>query len=237
MVIYNDHSDSIGTRAMNERVLGISASHFKAKPRPVQGSRGASLQQGGDHPPGQADRRADAVQTSGAGPVRLHERIGRHSAPLRPDRTHPRGHSRSRVGRRPLLTPWCCLIPARSSGWSRMPRSTGWRELRSDPSPAVIRCWFPRCRPGRSGCSRIGRTPGSASAHRPCCGSRPCWPSLTPLAPDAAIEAGALPGTLHRDPADRLLIATARDLGVPLVTRDARILAYAAQGHLDAIPC
>jgi PIN domain nuclease of toxin-antitoxin system len=61
--------------------------------------------------------------------------------------------------------------------------------------------------------------------------------SLTPLAPDAAIEAGALPGTLHRDPANRLLIATARDLGVPLVTRDARILAYAAQGHLQAIPC
>jgi PIN domain nuclease of toxin-antitoxin system len=60
---------------------------------------------------------------------------------------------------------------------------------------------------------------------------------LTPLAPDAAIEAAALPGRLHRDPADRLLIATARDLGVPLVTRDARILAYAAQGHLDAIPC
>ena len=46
-----------------------------------------------------------------------------------------------------------------------------------------------------------------------------------------------MPGTLHRDPADRLLIATARDLGAPLVTRDARILAYAAQGHLDAIPC
>jgi len=60
---------------------------------------------------------------------------------------------------------------------------------------------------------------------------------LTPLAPDAAVEAAALPGTLHRDPADRLLIATARDLGVPLVTRDARILAYAAQGHLHAIPC
>lgn len=60
---------------------------------------------------------------------------------------------------------------------------------------------------------------------------------LTPLAPDAAIEAATLPGRLHRDPADRLLIATARDLGAPLVTRDERILAYAAQGHVDAIPC
>jgi PIN domain nuclease of toxin-antitoxin system len=60
---------------------------------------------------------------------------------------------------------------------------------------------------------------------------------LTPLAPNAAIEAAALPGRLHRDPADRLLIATARDLGAPLVTRDTRILAYAAQGYLDVIPC
>jgi hypothetical protein len=31
MVIYDDHSDAIGTGAMNERVLEISASHFKAK--------------------------------------------------------------------------------------------------------------------------------------------------------------------------------------------------------------
>jgi PIN domain nuclease of toxin-antitoxin system len=46
-----------------------------------------------------------------------------------------------------------------------------------------------------------------------------------------------LPGELHADPADRLLIATARQLGVPLVTRDRRILDYAAQGHVDAIPC
>ena len=39
------------------------------------------------------------------------------------------------------------------------------------------------------------------------------------------------------DPADRLLIATARELKVPLVTRDRRILDYAAQGHVDAIAC
>jgi PIN domain nuclease of toxin-antitoxin system len=60
---------------------------------------------------------------------------------------------------------------------------------------------------------------------------------LTPLTPEAAIQAASLPGEPHRDPADRLLIATARDLGAPLVTRDSRILAYAAQGHLDAISC
>ena len=32
-------------------------------------------------------------------------------------------------------------------------------------------------------------------------------------------------------------IATARELGVPLVTRDRRILDYAEQGHVDAIAC
>jgi len=60
---------------------------------------------------------------------------------------------------------------------------------------------------------------------------------VTALTPHVAIESAFLPGTIHSDPADRLLIATARDLGMPLVTRDARILAYARLGHVDAIPC
>jgi PIN domain nuclease of toxin-antitoxin system len=60
---------------------------------------------------------------------------------------------------------------------------------------------------------------------------------LALLAPEVALSASYLPGQLHRDPADRLLIATARELAVPLVTRDQRILAYAAQGHVEAIAC
>lgn len=32
-----------------------------------------------------------------------------------------------------------------------------------------------------------------------------------------------------------LIVATARDLGLPLITRDRKILAYAAEGHLQAI--
>jgi PIN domain nuclease of toxin-antitoxin system len=60
---------------------------------------------------------------------------------------------------------------------------------------------------------------------------------LAPLSSRAAIAASNLPGTLHRDPADRLLIATAREVGAPLITRDRRILACAAQGHLEAIAC
>lgn len=60
---------------------------------------------------------------------------------------------------------------------------------------------------------------------------------LLPLTHRAAIAASSLPGSFHRDPADRLLIATAREFGVPLVTRDRRILDYAGQGHVDAIAC
>ncbi|MGH6944028.1 MAG: type II toxin-antitoxin system VapC family toxin [Geminicoccaceae bacterium] len=60
---------------------------------------------------------------------------------------------------------------------------------------------------------------------------------LTPLIPEAAIEASFLPGDFHRDPADRLLIATARHLGAALITRDRMLLAYAEQGHVQVIAC
>lgn len=45
---------------------------------------------------------------------------------------------------------------------------------------------------------------------------------LLPLEPEIAIDAAYL-GIDHRDPADRILMATARYHGVPLVTRDTRI--------------
>ncbi|MDQ3069954.1 MAG: type II toxin-antitoxin system VapC family toxin [Acidobacteriota bacterium] len=41
-----------------------------------------------------------------------------------------------------------------------------------------------------------------------------------------AIDAGSIPATSLPDPVDRILVATARTLGVPIATRDARILAY-----------
>ena len=44
------------------------------------------------------------------------------------------------------------------------------------------------------------------------------------ISPAIAAEVAALPDSLHRDPADRVLIATARVLEVPLLTRDRRIL-------------
>jgi PIN domain nuclease of toxin-antitoxin system len=54
---------------------------------------------------------------------------------------------------------------------------------------------------------------------------------------DIAIAASQLPEPLHSDPADRLLIATARHMAMPIVTRDAKIIAYATSGAVSAIPC
>jgi PIN domain nuclease of toxin-antitoxin system len=62
-------------------------------------------------------------------------------------------------------------------------------------------------------------------------------PGLTiePLLPQVAVEACSLPEAFHRDPADRLIVATARVANATLMTRDQRILDYAARGHLTAI--
>lgn len=60
---------------------------------------------------------------------------------------------------------------------------------------------------------------------------------LTALTPEIAIASSFLPQPVQGDPADRLLIATARALHVPIVTRDRHMLSYAAAGHLQAIGC
>ena len=59
--------------------------------------------------------------------------------------------------------------------------------------------------------------------------------SPTSLTPQVAVASTRLPGQLHGDPADRILVATARALGAHLVTRDARLLEYAAAGHVTAL--
>lgn len=53
--------------------------------------------------------------------------------------------------------------------------------------------------------------------------------AMVPLVPDAAIRVADLDASgFHRDPADRLLYATALGLGVPFATRDSRMHAYSA---------
>ncbi len=62
---------------------------------------------------------------------------------------------------------------------------------------------------------------------------------LAPLTPEIAIDSCFLPSSppVHADPADRLLIATARALNLPIVARDRRILGYAQAGLVAAIFC
>jgi PIN domain nuclease of toxin-antitoxin system len=62
---------------------------------------------------------------------------------------------------------------------------------------------------------------------------------LAPLTPEIAIDSCFLQSSppVHADPADRLLIATARALNLPIVTRDRRILGYAQAGLVGAIFC
>jgi len=45
-----------------------------------------------------------------------------------------------------------------------------------------------------------------------------------PITPAIAAETAALPATFHRDPADRLIVATCRILGAPLLTKDRLIM-------------
>jgi len=60
---------------------------------------------------------------------------------------------------------------------------------------------------------------------------------LAELTPDILTDASFLPEPLHRDPADRIIIATARALGLTIVTRDRLILDYASKGHVRALEC
>lgn len=55
----------------------------------------------------------------------------------------------------------------------------------------------------------------------------------------AAIFANSsfLPHFDHRDPADCLMVATARALNMTLVTSDRKILAYGAEGHVKVMAC
>ncbi|MCF6301205.1 MAG: type II toxin-antitoxin system VapC family toxin [Proteobacteria bacterium] len=43
---------------------------------------------------------------------------------------------------------------------------------------------------------------------------------------EIGIKSTKLPGKFHKDPADRIIVATARKLAVPLVTIDEKIIAY-----------
>ncbi len=48
------------------------------------------------------------------------------------------------------------------------------------------------------------------------------------------LDAHRLPGEFHKDPADQILVATARHHGITFITEDKKILDYARQGYVLA---
>lgn len=60
---------------------------------------------------------------------------------------------------------------------------------------------------------------------------------LADLPPALLIASCFLPGDPPRDPADRIMLATARDLGATLITRDRLLLQYGQAGLVSTIAC
>lgn len=58
---------------------------------------------------------------------------------------------------------------------------------------------------------------------------------LAPLTPSIAVASNRLPEGFHGDPADRMIVATARALAATLVTRDRRMLGYGRRGHVKTL--
>jgi PIN domain nuclease of toxin-antitoxin system len=55
---------------------------------------------------------------------------------------------------------------------------------------------------------------------------------FVPIDTAIAVQSVNLPGKLHDDPADRIIIATARKMNVPIISKDKRILSYP---HVSAV--
>lgn len=55
------------------------------------------------------------------------------------------------------------------------------------------------------------------------------------LSPEAAIESTLLPEGMHGDPADRMLLATAINIGATLITHDKEVLAYSKKHKFPAL--
>lgn len=58
---------------------------------------------------------------------------------------------------------------------------------------------------------------------------------LAELTPEIAIESSNLPGDFHGDPADRIIVATARHKELTLATRDHAILNYSKKHYLSTL--
>lgn len=57
--------------------------------------------------------------------------------------------------------------------------------------------------------------------------------NLSAMSPEISIESSFLPGDFHGDPADRIIVATARINSLILHTRDKKILKYAQHSYIN----
>jgi PIN domain nuclease of toxin-antitoxin system len=60
---------------------------------------------------------------------------------------------------------------------------------------------------------------------------------LCAMEPETLVEASFLPGQPPRDPADRIILATARGHQFRIMTRDRLMIAYGQAGHANVIAC
>ena len=59
--------------------------------------------------------------------------------------------------------------------------------------------------------------------------------SLAELTPEILLESVHLPGELHGDPADRMIVATARVLGATILTKDRQLIEYSQARHVKVL--
>ena len=59
--------------------------------------------------------------------------------------------------------------------------------------------------------------------------------NLSVMSPEIAIESSFLPGDFHGDPADRIIVATARINNLLLLTRDKKIIRYGKQSYVSCL--
>ncbi|WP_084363993.1 type II toxin-antitoxin system VapC family toxin [Rhizobium sp. RU36D] len=58
-----------------------------------------------------------------------------------------------------------------------------------------------------------------------------------PVTAEIYVASCFLPQPVHNDPTDRIIIATAREHDLTIITRDRAILSYGALGHVKVLAC
>lgn len=59
--------------------------------------------------------------------------------------------------------------------------------------------------------------------------------NILQITANIAAESVTLPGDLHNDPADRIIVASCREISATLVTRDQKILDWADAGYMKTL--